>query len=86
MPISIETSKPICSFCSSDLTQDSSVSREYVNKDSSSEDSVVSCLGYFKKDRFNEYFFEPQTNCDLSSGRFDLLDDSDSCSSCENKL
>jgi hypothetical protein len=92
-----QKSETTCPNCKADLTQDYSVNREYINKDADEVDeddqatdeddnASVTCEGFYKKDSAGHYFFEPQSDCDLSTGRFDLLDDSDTCASCDHNL
>jgi hypothetical protein len=86
-----QNNETTCSNCKADLTQDYSVSREYINKgaggldDEDNEASVI-CEGFYKKDGAGDYHFEPQSDCNLSTGRFDLLDDSDKCAYCDHQL
>jgi len=64
-----------CAECGADWSLFESVSREYVNKDGG-----VSAFGAGHYEP--EGMFEPDRKVDLSNGRFDLLDNSDSCISC----
>lgn len=74
--------KNTCPHCLANLSLTDSVTREYVNKDGDSEASSVYAHGHydqqgtFESDRFDGF----------GGGRFDLLDDSDSCSSCDQSL
>lgn len=63
-----------CSHCGADQTAQASVRREYVCKDGG--DSVFA-LGHY-----NDNYFEPDSEPALAGGRFDLLDDSDTCVAC----
>jgi hypothetical protein len=70
-------------ICGEDLTKPQSILREYVNKD---KGASVFCLGHYQKDSTGDYFFEPDESVDLSSGRYDLAEDSDSCIICDQRL
>ena len=61
-----------CSHCGNDLTEALSVIREYVN-----ESESVFSLGHYEGE-----YFEPDHTADIADGRFDLRDDSDTCSYC----
>jgi len=68
--------------CGADLSKNSSVKRDYVNKDGS-----AGCFG------FGHYYgpplngqYECDTSPDLSIGRWDLLDNSDTCAGCGAEL
>jgi len=62
-----------CIHCNSDLTQEDSVSRKYVSPNK--ED--LFCSGHYTP----EGYFEPDESIFLGDS-YDLMDDSDSCSSC----
>jgi hypothetical protein len=80
-----------CHHCGVDLTVEDSVARTYFNIDVAldSEDSEdcdldtddLVCLGHYEKDHF-----EPDESVDFSGGRFDCLDDSDKCGTCDGQL
>ena len=67
-----------CGKCGSKLVERDSVQREYVNKDGG--DSVFA-TGHYVDEHFVSDSF---SGCD--GERYDLLDDSDSCASCDNPL
>lgn len=65
----------LCEQCGADLTVEYSVERCYTNKDEGPNRSVG---GHYT----DEGVFENDHSCDLSDGRYDLLDGSDTCTSC----
>jgi len=75
----------ICPKCRADLTQANSVARTYINKDSTDEEN-----GFDDKISYGHYgddgYFTPDQEADLSDGRYDLMSDSDSCTSCDSTL
>jgi hypothetical protein len=79
-----DESMDTCPHCGSDLTAENSVVRDYLNKDSTDEESGfddVSAYGHytggcFKSDSFSGF----------GDGRYDLADDSDKCHSCDGPL
>lgn len=72
-----------CEECKADLTERGSVTREYVNKDG--EESKL-CEGFYQQGPNDSLYFEPSGSVNLSGGRYDLLDDSDKCTACDNIL
>lgn len=69
-----------CPHCGSDLSEDATVRRTYVNKDD--EDGDVSGLGHYN----TEGQYEPDRFDGFGDGRFDLRDDSDTCAHCDGAL
>lgn len=69
----------ICGNCEADLTDKERVCREYISKDGHS--SVFS-YGHYDQ----EGNFVPDKEADLSRGRYDLADDSDTCDACGSKI
>jgi len=69
-----------CTDCGADLSAPCSVRREYVNKD----DDEGSIFGSGHIDEEGNY--EPDESTDLSSGRFDLAFDSDTCAVCGSSV
>lgn len=69
-----------CPTCQTNLTLKDSVTRTYINKDS--EEGNVKANGHYDKDGY----FEPDHSVDLSNGRFDLCDGSDTCTQCETVI
>jgi len=65
-----------CTNCGADLSKEKSVTREYINKDGG--DSVFGSGHYGSKD-----IYVPDVETNLSGGRYDLHDGSDSCSNCD---
>lgn len=87
LPVSLTDNRypATCQHCGADLTVTDSVTREYVNKDpdgpEDGSDSVFATGHYdqdgaFESDRFDGF----------GGGNFDLLDDSDTCSACDEQL
>ncbi len=72
--------KPRCPHCHSDLSQDYSVTRTYINKDGG--DDVVAEGRYEGKDQD----FESQYFDGFADGRYDCQDDSDACVNCGGQL
>ena len=70
-----------CPHCRADLTQPESVTREYANKDTDSEEGGVFAHGHYEND-----VFESDRFSGFGGGRFDLLDNSDTCSACDGQL
>ena len=70
---------PVCEKCGADLTQENAVVRRYVNKDDG-EDAFSE--GHYTDDMT----FEPDSFGGSLGERYDCLDDSDSCASCEAAL
>lgn len=66
---------PKCKGCGSDLGDTNAVKRQYINKDD--EDGSAYALGHYENDEF-----ESDSKPDLSGGRFDLCDGSDTCMNC----
>jgi len=73
----------ICETCGVCLENRYAVVREYINKDG---DNSVFSEGHFVLDKAGDMFFEPDISISLSHGRFDLLDDSDTCANCCSKI
>lgn len=69
------TEEHVCQDCGANLTKEDAVNRRYTNKDEGNDRSVD---GHYT----SEGVFENDHSCDLSGGRFDLLDGSDTCNSC----
>jgi hypothetical protein len=69
-----------CPNCNADLTKEASVSREYINKNDDGEN--IHAEGHYD----SEGYFEPERHVDLSQGRFDLCDGSDTCTQCNHIL
>lgn len=67
--------------CGADLSNRESVKRTYINKDASDDDTSLdqASLGHYSE----EGDYEPDTPVDLSNGRYDLVDGSDTCVECE---
>jgi hypothetical protein len=80
----MSTQKNICTntHCKAKLTENDSVTREYVNKDSLDANDNVFAQGHYTDD--GEFINDSFNGFD--GGRFDLLDDSDTCSTCNHKL
>lgn len=78
--VTIDSSQgPVCASCGADLTQENAVVRRYVNKDEG-EDA-------FSEGRYtDDMTFEPDSFGGSLGERYDCLDDSDSCASCEESL
>lgn len=70
-----EANERKCPSCGTDLTVRSSTLREYIN-----EDDGPSIFGEGHYD--NNGYYEPDSNTDLSGGRYDLCDGSDTCAAC----
>jgi hypothetical protein len=73
-----------CPHCGSDLTAENSVVRDYLNKDSTDEESGfddVSAYGHYTGG-----CFESDSFSGFGDGRYDLADDSDKCDSCDGQL
>lgn len=75
-----------CPVCQADLTLDSSVIREYVNKDNNPDNDEeagedVMAYGHYENGEFVSDFFKG-----FGGGNFDLPDDSDLCDSCNANL
>ncbi len=68
-----------CSHCKADLTLDDSVVRVYVNKDGKTDEDNIQAEGKYLTDGT----FESTSFSGFPEGRFDLLDDSDSCNTCD---
>ena len=68
-----------CTVCNSDLSKEKSITRVYIDKDSGPD-----MYSYGHYDSNGDY--EPDTNTDLSGGRYDLADGSDSCVECGNVI
>ena len=66
--------------CKADLTKPESVNRQYYDKDDA--DNTIDSGGHYE----NGEYFESDDNTSLSGGRFDLADDSDTCTSCNTQL
>lgn len=64
-----------CIECGADLTAKDAVRRTYINKDGESARSVD---GHYDA----QGVFDTNRSCDLSDGRFDLVDGSDTCNNC----
>ena len=64
-----------CPKCGSDLTKNDSVTRTYINKD---DKGNVRASGHYDE----QECFEPDQSVDLSTGRFDLVCGSDTCTNC----
>jgi len=62
-----------CKICGADLSKEKSITREYKGDG----DSVYG-LGHYEDDGT----YEPDVETSLGSGRYDLQDGSDTCSSC----
>lgn len=65
----------VCSDCGKDLTVPNSVEREYISKDEG-----PSMFGKGHYDSNGNY--DPDNSTDLSGGRYDLIDGSDTCINC----
>jgi hypothetical protein len=79
-----DESMDTCPHCGSDLTAENSVVRDYLNKDSTDEESGfddVSAYGHYKGG-----CFESDSFSGFGDGRYDLADDSDKCGSCDGQL
>jgi len=61
--------------CNADLCQPKSVLRKYISKDG---DPDMFGYGHYN----NDGYYDPDTKTDLSNGRYDLLDGSDTCRAC----
>lgn len=72
-----------CDKCKADLTERDAVTREYANKDG--EESQF-CEGFYKQDSNKEFHFEASNSVNLSGGRYDLLDNSDTCTHCGHQI
>ena len=75
-----------CPHCGTDLKVRSSVIREYINKDNNPDNNEevgedVMAYGHYQSGEFSVDSFEG-----FRGGRFDLLDDSDKCESCNGQL
>lgn len=81
MSASNELSTTSCPGCKADLTAPESVTREYANKDGESKDDSVFAQGHFEGGVFECDRFDG-----FGGGRFDLLDDSDTCAVCDHPL
>jgi hypothetical protein len=71
-----------CTGCTADLTIPESVSRRYVNKDDPSGDSDMFAEGHY----LNCGTFESDSFGGFDGDRYDCLDNSDTCISCETQL
>lgn len=65
-----------CKKCGADLTVKDNVTRRYINKDEG-DDKFSS--GHYDKTTGD---YEPYCKADLSNGRYDLVDNSDTCTNC----
>lgn len=65
-------------LCGADLSAKNAVRREYINKD---EDGSVFGFGHLIGPDY-----EPDSHVDLSDGRYDLVDGSDTCNNCGEVL
>lgn len=70
-----------CPKCKADLTIKDSVTRTYINKDTE-EEGDVKAQGHYDKNGY----FESDHSVDLSEGRYDLVDGSDTCTTCDTVL
>ena len=74
-------STSFCPGCGVNLTEPEAVCREYINK---TDDDRV---GVLKKGHYDlAGTYEPDTRASFGKDRFDLLDDSDTCSACGAQL
>lgn len=64
-----------CAECGADLTAKNAVRRTYTNKDGLGDKSVDG--NYDARDDF-----DTNNSCDLSDGRYGLIDGSDTCNNC----
>jgi len=65
-----------CRGCGADLSEKDTVRREYINKD---DGASAFNLGHYEPDGT----YEPDHFTDLSGGRYDLCDGSDTCIYCD---
>lgn len=68
----------VCPGCQFILSETDSITRKYFNKDGGNKIST----GHYD----NNGDFEPDTKPDLSDGRYDLVDGSDTCTNCGKVL
>lgn len=80
--MSTQTNICICKNCQADLKEKNSVTREYINKDGLDDSDNVSAQGHYTGD--GEFISDSFNG--FGDGRFDLLDDSDTCSYCDYQL
>jgi hypothetical protein len=77
----------ICPSCGSNLTSKNSIRREYINKDAADENDTehpsTFSTGHYEKDSRGDTYFEPDQPAFLQKGRFDLVDNSDTCIKCD---
>jgi hypothetical protein len=79
----IDKTKPTCPHCLADLTAESSVIRDYINKSDDEDEEDISAYGHYVGE---DLVFENDSFSGFSGGRFDLKDDSDKCESCNGQL
>lgn len=66
--------------CKADLTKPESVTRQYYDKDDA--ENTIDSEGHYE----NGEHFESDDHVSLGSGRFDIADDSDKCTNCNEQL
>jgi hypothetical protein len=79
----INKTKQTCLHCLADLTTESSVIRDYINKSDDEDAEDVSAYGNYEGEHRT---FESDSFSGFGGGNFDLRDDSDKGESCNGQL
>lgn len=74
-----------CPHCKASLNEPLSVSREYIDKDGEDASSSAFAIGHYAQSQHGEFVVEEFDG--FSKGRrYDLLDNSDVCLTCDNAV
>ena len=77
-------SADICPHCGVSLLESDVVARTYINKDSVDDEN--NCDEVIAYGHYKDGHFESDSFSGFSGGRYDLLDDSDTCTVCDGQL